>query len=391
MRLLFLAPQPPVPQMGGGSLRMFQMVRYLGRRVELDLVGPSLDGAEEATALLKTSCRDIAFVRPSLSGSIRRFPRLGPYERDPALAAAVSRRLAEGHYDAIQVEKPAMLPYVPGDSRVPLILDLWAFGLVGPIRALRQEAGLKRRARNFLRLVRFAAFDAFCWPATHCLLVVSETDHARCQTSRPDRRVVVVPNGVDCEAIQPAAAAAAGSPVLLFSGDMSFAPNVEAAVLLCRDLFPVIRRARPEVELRIVGRQPDGRVLECRGPGIVVTGEVPEMVPHLQRATVYVAPHFMGAGTRTKLLEAMAAGLPIVTTTIGIEGIAARHGHEVLVGDTREALVGAILQLLAAPAERRRIGHAARRLAEERYDWPRCLASLDEVYLGFDRREAAAC
>jgi glycosyltransferase involved in cell wall biosynthesis len=104
------------------------------------------------------------------------------------------------------------------------------------------------------------------------------------------------------------------------------------------------------------------------------------MLPHLQDATVYAAPLVTGAGTRTKLLEAMAAGLPIVTTSTGLEGIEATDGLEVRIAEDPEAMVTAVVDLLKNPQERPRLGNAARRLAEERYDWSRCLAPLASMY-----------
>ncbi len=389
MRLLFVAPSPPSPVLGGGSLRMFHMVRLLGERFDLDLLAPAVDGLEDARRLLRARCREMEFVPPAAGGVRRRVLRLGPYERDPGFAAAVRRRLASGAYAAVHVEKPAMLPYVPAGIRIPLILDTFAYGLTGALRALRHEPGPMARTRNLLRLVRFAAFDAFCWPATHCILVVSEPDRQRCLRDRPGRNVLLIPNGVDCAAVRPGPPAAGGPPVLLFTGDMGFAPNVETAVALVTRVFPEIRRVHPEAELRLVGRNPDPRVLALRAPGITVTGEVPDMVPHLHAATVYVAPIAAGAGTRTKLLEAMAAGLPIVTTGTGIEGIEATDGREVVLADDHGAAAAAVLRLLADPAERRRLAGAARRLAEARYDWAKCLAPLETLYAGLLPARAA--
>lgn len=391
MRLLFLAPSPPSPRTGGGSLRMFHMVRFLGERFDLDLVAPALEGAEEAERLLRGSCHALEFVSPSPGGAWRRVLRLGPYEKDPALANAIRHRLGTDAYAAVQVEKPAMLPYLPAETRIPIILDTWAFGLAGALRAFRQERGVITRARNLLRLIRFSAFDAFAWPATHCLLVVSEVDRERCLRARPGADVLVVPNGVDCAALRPGPFLDGGPPVLLFTGDMSFDPNVDAALVLASRIFPEVRRRYPDAELRLAGRNPDRRIVALRAPGITVTGEVPDMLPQLHAATVFVAPHATGAGTRTKLLEAMAAGLPIVTSSIGIEGIEARHDHELLIADAPGATVAAVVRLLADPAHRCRLGAAARRLAEERYDWPRCLAPLERLYAGLLPERARGC
>ncbi len=389
MRLLVLVPSPPSPGAGGGATRMFHMLRFLGHRFEVDVLGPALDDTEAAAATLRESCRELELIPPSPGRLRRRLARLGPYEKDPALAAAVRRRLASGRYGAIQVEKPAMLPYLPRGSRPPVVLDLWAYGLAGPRRALRHEAGIHRRARNLLRLARFAAFDTFCWPATHRLLVVSELDRLRCLRERPDRAVLLIPNGVDCAAIRPRPPATDRPPVLLFTGDMSFAPNVEAALRLATEIFPEIRRTHAEAELRIVGRRPDPRLGALRGAGVQVTGEVPDIWPHLAAATVYASPHVTGAGTRTSVLEALAAGLPVVTTSVVVEGLELVDKQHGLIADDREAAVAAILRLLDDPDERRRLGAAARRLAEERYDWPVCLGPLGPLYDGLVARRPA--
>jgi glycosyltransferase involved in cell wall biosynthesis len=174
---------------------------------------------------------------------------------------------------------------------------------------------------------------------------------------------------------------------------MSFAPNVDAALFLACRIFPEIRRVHPNAELCLVGRNPDLRLQRLTGSssGITVTGAVEDMVPYLHAATVYVAPHFTGAGTRTKLLEAMAAGLAIVTTGIGIEGIEASPDREVVIANDLPSLVAAVLRLLGNPQERFRLGTAARRLMEERYDWPRCLAPLESLYAGLLSKKVVSC
>jgi glycosyltransferase involved in cell wall biosynthesis len=370
---------------------MFHILRFLAERFAVDLVAPALDGTDDAVRLLRCHCADVELVPPSPGGWRRRLLRLGPYEKDPMLAEAVHRRLASGRYAAVQAEKPAMLPYVPKDLRIPLILDTFAYGLTGGVRALRNEPGLIVRARNLLRLIRSAAFDAFCWPATHCILVVSEPDRQRCLRDHPGRNVLLIPNGVDCAAIRPGAFRDKGPLLLLFTGDMGFEPNVQAGLCLATLIFPNVRQMYPDAELHLVGRHPDPRIRALEGTSIKVTGEVPAMIPYLHAATVFVAPLATGAGTRTKLLEAMAAGLPIVTTRVGIEGIDASDGHQVLLADPPGAFTAAVLRLLADPAERRRLGAAARRLMEERYDWARCLAPLEALYAELLPPKASRC
>lgn len=389
MAILFLAPTLPSPVAGGGSLRMYHLVRFLGERFDLDLVTSHRDEPPAEVERLRPHCRHIHRVFPSPGGKRRRLLRLGPYVVDPALSRAVHDRLDGGDHVAIQAEKAAMLPYVPAASDLPLILDIWAYGLVGARRELHRQRGMLARARSLLQLTRFAFFDAFCWPETHRVLLVSEFDRQRCAAQRPGRRLLVVPNGVDCQAFTPGPFADSGPPRLVFTGDMGFPPNVEAADALVRRIFPLIRQQHPTVELSLVGRRPGPRVRALQGDGITVTGEVPEMQPWLRDAWVYVAPMKTGAGTCTKIFEALAVGLPVVTNPLGMEGIEATHGENALILDTDEQIAAATVDLLNDAERRRRLGRAARRLVEERYDWGSCLAPLESLYRALHGRKAA--
>lgn len=368
---------------------MLHMLRFLGQRFSVDLVAPALEGWEDARRRLEPSCRTAWFIPPRRRTTWRARWRLGPYDREPALAAHIAERVATGTYAAIQIEKPAMIPYLPAGLTTPLILDTWAFGLTGPLRSLRNAPTLVRRLRALIQLARFAAFDGFCWPPTHSILVVSPEDRERCQRRFPARSVRIVPNGVDCEAFRPPREPHSDPPRIVFTGDMSFPPNVDAARALATRIFPRLRARYPNIELHLVGRRPDASVSMLSGPGIEVTGEVEEMAPYLRSATVYAAPLRAGAGTRTKLLEAMAAGLPIVTTKVGIEGIEAAHDQEIFLVDSVEASVQALEWLLRSPADRERLGRAARRRAEERYDWDYCLRPLESLYDSLLSRHAA--
>lgn len=380
MAILFLAPTLPSPLTGGGSLRMYHLVRFLGERFEVDLVTPHRDEPETEVERLRPYCRHIDRIPASPGAGRRRLLRLGPYAVDPGLTRAVRERLDNGDHVAIQAEKAAMLPHVPRESDLPLVLDIWAYGLVGPRRELRRQRGLGARARSLLQLARFAFFDAFCWPETHKVLVVSEFDRQRCAAQRPGRDLLLVPNGVDCQAFTPGATPDSGPPRLVFTGDMGFSPNVEAAEVLARRIFPIVRQSHPDIELALVGRRPGARVQALEGDGVIVTGEVPEMQPWLRDASVYVAPMKTGAGTCTKILEALAVGLPVVTNPLGMEGIEATHGENALVLETDEEIAAEVTDLLHDAGRRRRLGQAARRLVEERYDWPRCLAPLEPLY-----------
>ncbi len=370
---------------------MLHLLRFLGSRFQVDLVAPALDGAEDAQRLLKDVCTETIFVLPQGPGLLDRIGPVRPYVKDRALLAVVRERLASGQYGAVQLEKPAMIPYLPPHVSLPVVLDVWSYSPTSPWRILRGGGGTAGRPSQLVRLIKVGLFDRLCWPMAHCVTVVSDEDRIRCERAHPGQRVLVVPNGVDCRTILPKPDHAVTSPLLLFTGDMGTEPNVEAAQFLATEVFPAIRRDFPKAELRLVGRNPDPRVRRLAGSGVEVTGAVPDMQLHLRAATMYVAPFFAGMATHARLLEAMAAGLPIITTSVGIEGMKVQPGRDLLVADQPADMIESIHTLLMSQPDRERFGHAARHMAEIWYDWSRCLWPLEPLYQNLLIPKAVAC
>lgn len=369
---------------------MLHLLRFLGSRFQVDLIAPASEGWEEAQRSLQGVCAETMFVRPRGPGLLDRIGRVTPYAKDRALASVVRERLASGVYGAVHVEKLGMMPSLPAQMAIPVVLDMWSFGL-SPLRILTSVEGTTGRSRQLVRRLKLGWYERWYWPLIHCVTVVSEEDRVRCEGAHPGQRVLVVPNGVDCHAIRPKLDHAMTSPVLLFTGDMGAEPNVEAATVLATEVFPAIRGEFPKAELRLVGRNPDPRVVRLAGQGIMVTGAVPDMQVHLRAATIYVAPHFTGTASRTKLLEAMAAGLPIITTSLGIEGMKGQPGRDLLVADQPADMIESIQTLLASQPDRERFAQAARHMAEIWYDWSRCLWPLEPLYQRLLAPKAVAC
>ncbi|MBS0172090.1 MAG: glycosyltransferase [Nitrospira sp.] len=373
-RLLFLAPEPPSDREGGDALRMLHLLRFLGSRFLVDLIVPAQAGAEEAASLVNDVCgvTSVPLQGPSL---FDRFRRIGSYSKDRALASVVHERLACGAYGAIHVNTLSMMPYVPEDSALPIVLDLQSSSgemQQGPRSASRSSQAIHRLTHRFV--------DQWYWPMTHCVTVPLEEDRIRCERAHPGQRVLVVPNSVDCRQIRPKPNQVMASPILLFTGDMGAEHNIEAAMSLATEVFPAIRREFPKSELRLIGKNPDARVSRLAGRGIVVIGAEADLPRHLGEATLYVAPYTTAVGAQATLLAAMAGGLPIITTSLGLEGMKAQAGRDVLVADQPADIIESIQTLLASQPDRERFGQAARHMVEIWYDWSRCLWPLDALY-----------
>jgi glycosyltransferase involved in cell wall biosynthesis len=204
---------------------------------------------------------------------------------------------------------------------------------------------------------------------TDALLAVSEPE-ARYFRSLGPRPVRVVPNGVDTGAYAALPAGRrSGPPLLLYVGTMSWSPNASAAHFLAREVLPQVRRLLPETRLRVVGKDPPPAVQALADlPGVEVTGAVPSIIPHLREAHALAVPLTAGGGTRLKILEAFAAGLPVVSTPVGCEGLQAVHGEHLVVAE-REAFSDAVRELLSHPEAGTGLAVRARALAWDRYDW----------------------
>ncbi|MCB9868163.1 MAG: glycosyltransferase [Phycisphaerales bacterium] len=179
---------------------------------------------------------------------------------------------------------------------------------------------------------------------------------------------LAVPNGVDTDYFS-FGTGEREPETLLFLGNMGWLPNADGCEFLLRDIMPEIQKRRPNVHLVLAGHEPRPNVMALAGPGVEVTGFVPDVRTYLHSATVFIVPLRIGAGTRLKILEAMAAGIPVVSTSVGCEGIAGEDGRHLLVRDDPKAFAEAVLDLIEHPEKRQKLIDAAHGLVSSTYEW----------------------
>jgi glycosyltransferase involved in cell wall biosynthesis len=168
---------------------------------------------------------------------------------------------------------------------------------------------------------------------------------------------------------------------MTFVGKMDFRPNIDAMTWFVEDILPRIRAEIPLAHLVIVGQKPAPRIQAlAQNPGVEITGWISDTRPFVADAAVYVVPLRMGSGTRLKVLEAMAMGKAIISTTRGVEGIACTPNDDVVIADTSTAFARAVIELLRDPQRRRELGRNARALVESKYDWRAIIPQFDQVY-----------
>lgn len=226
-------------------------------------------------------------------------------------------------------------------------------------RRLRDRLVADTEARAWARLQRQTSRDV------RAVVVCSELDRQRLAVEN----AAIVPNGADVPAAPIGRLAVGSPPTLCLHGSLNYGPNADAATVLVRDVMPRVRTVVPDVAVRLVGRN-DGRVARFADtPGVVVTGPVPDIAAELARADVVVVPLRQGAGTRIKVLEALAHRVPVVATSIAVEGLDVLDGEHVLIADDPDHFAAACVTLLRDADLRARLADAGEQLARGRYGW----------------------
>jgi glycosyltransferase involved in cell wall biosynthesis len=236
-------------------------------------------------------------------------------------------------------------------------------------RALQEATNPIHKLRDWLTWRKLLRFEKEWVQRFPVCVAVSERDAERLREMAPQTEFHVVPNGVDVQHFAPEDSIRDVN-TLLFFGTLNYGPNVEGLLWFCDEIWPKIRSEKPIAKLEVVGLDPSPRVLELdRLPGVQVTGFVPDIRSKLWSATVCVVPLRVGGGTRLKILEALAAGCPVVSTTVGAEGLAVINEEHLLIRDKPKQFAEGVAALLESERLRKELAKRGRELVEQQYDW----------------------
>lgn len=380
LSILAVTSELPWPLNSGGHLRTFYLLRYLARNHRVRLVTAVAEGQHGGIEELTDQGIEVhaARVGPRIAwreglraaaAAVRREPYVLYRRHDrKVVRSTVREELLREVPDVLYLDHLDSALFRTLGAHIPAVLDLHnVYSLLAGRTAAESGSPLRRlylqhEARLLARIERRAAAEA------DGLFAVSE-EEARYFAGLGGKNVRVVPNGVDCAAYADLPTGRGGDPKILYVGTLSWGPNAAAAVFLARSVLPILRQRFPQATLRLVGKDPAPEILALgQLPGVEVAGAVPDVRPHLAAASLLAVPLEAGGGTRLKILEAFAAGLPVVSTTVGCEGIRAANGEHLVVAERRQ-FAEAILDLLAEPARGEALAIRARGLARDVYDW----------------------
>ncbi len=401
LNILFVSHMPASPPRFGAQARPHGLMTQVARRHDVTaviLIDEEFD-AGECRPAMETYCREVIFVpNPHRrKGPAKRLQQLrslastASFERQqvtvPALQAALDRVLRARRFDIVNLEFSFLgycnLHQAPPGERLPaVVVDSHNIDYDIVRQYARASGGLVRRgfaAANWRKLRRE---ELTAYRDADGVYLCSAADQRRLLEEVPGAHTAVIPNAADVDYYRPRPTdPPPDERTVVFFGLLSYIPNADGVIHFVKDIWPHVAKAHPNAHCKLIGGNPPPSLLELAAPRVELTGFVSDLRPHLAPASVVVVPLRMGGGTRLKIVEAMAMGKAIVSTTLGAEGIEAVPGRDILIEDEPEAFANAVNRLLADPALTVRMGQSARKLAVERYSWSEAALALEGFYL----------
>jgi polysaccharide biosynthesis protein PslH len=396
--MLIIDEELPYPLTSGKRIRTFNLVSRLTKYVDITFLAYGEPGSPAAVALRNAgievhavpggarSKRGIRFYLALLANLLERLPYIVTSHVSRTMRRAVRRELASSRHNIVLCEWTPYVEVCKGVDDVPIIVAahnveaaIWAR------YAVNEENWLRRWYIN-VQHAKVRRFESGVLARVRGVMAVSQDDARAFQALNAAAHVDVVENGVDLQYFHCDHELGAPDEVV-FCGSMDWRPNQDGVAYFCAEIWAKIRDRAPNARFTIVGRDPPQAVRELVGEDITVTGTVDDVRPYVRRARVMVVPLRIGGGSRLKILEALALGRVVVSTTIGAEGLEVTHGLHLLLADGPREFAGAVLRVMQDRDLAQALAAAGRALVEERYGWDPIAEKMAQKVLAFAAAE----
>ena len=400
LNILYVSPVPPSPPRYGAQARMHGLLSELARRhnvTALALIDRVLLDADECRRAMESYCREVVLVPvPHLGDLSKRLLQLRSLASTrslerllhtvPAVRPSLYQLLRTRRFDVVNLEFSRLGHYElrqapPGEKLPVLVVD--SHNIDYDLTRQYAQAGNSwaRRIYNGMNWRKLRREELATYRDADGVYLCSAADERRLLDQVPGARTVVIPNAANVDYYQPRSTdPPPDGRTVVFFGLLSYAPNVDGVIHFVREIWPRIAAVHAKARCKIIGGEPPPSLLALAGPRVELTGFVEDLRPHLAAAAAVVVPLRLGGGTRLKIVEAMAMGKAVVSTTLGAEGIEAVPDRDLLIEDDPESFANAVNRLLADPELAARIGQSARCLAVERYSWSGAAKALESFF-----------
>lgn len=388
-----LTPYLPFPDSSGGQIRSYNLIKSLSKKHKITLFSLIKDDSEKRfIPELEKYCSKVkVFKRSKSPWTLRNIllTGFGPYpflvirNLSPQEKKAVQEEIESVHYDLIHAETFYVMPHIP-ETNTPILLVEQTIEYLVYKHYVEGTRNPLIRPLLSLDVGKLKYWETNFWKKADGVVAVSESDKKEMRKLVPNLKVNLVPNGVNLNFFKEKDSWESKEPRILFIANFKWLQNVEAAKLLLTEVFPLISRKNSKVKVWIVGQHIPEEILSYKSENILIDNLREDDSEGIRNAyynsSVFVSPLKGPGGTRLKHLGAMAAKLPLVTTSVGAEGLSAKDGKEVIIRNTSEGIAEATLKILSDSKLAEEIAKNARRLVEEKFSWYKMSEYLEEIY-----------
>jgi polysaccharide biosynthesis protein PslH len=382
VKILWVKPGKLLPLDTGGKLRTYHILRHLSTTHDvtyLSYYGGAPDQAYEqeilqhlpGTVTMHSAAPDATGIGRYFDYA-RRLPWSAPYSVSrfavPQVRQILANWISQRRFDVAVCDFLASTLNFPRVLATPTTLFQHNVETLLWRRRARFETRWLDRLMAKIECAKMSRYEPVQVRRFHHVLAVSEQDCHAMRAMVDPARISVIPTGVDLATYQSDPEARPAAPLVVFTGSMDWAPNIDGVEYFCRDIWPHVLAQVPDARFRIVGRDPHLRVQKLASASVEVTGTVPSIVDHFRDAAVLVVPLRIGGGTRIKIYEGMAMGKATVSTHVGAEGLDVHHGRDILLADDPRQFAEYVIRLLCDAETRRKFETAAAATAQK-YDW----------------------
>lgn len=387
MKILYLSLRFPYPPFSGDKIRTYNVIKHLSRRHSISFVSfaQSPDDSKNIDKL-RDFCEYVETVKFNktmaysncILHSFSEKPFQVAYWHSNDMQGCIDKLMKKDGFDLVHVQFFRMAQYIIKYNDKPKLLDSGdSFWLNLSRRSKLDRSIVWPLLKLEASKVKLYETQIARW-FDH-VTMVSSTDMDCLLSHDSELSVSVIPMGVDLDYYQSGSSEYGIN--LLFTGTIRYFPNKDAVLYFYNEIFPLVKKVIPEVKFYVVGNQPPKNVIKLASSGdVIVTGRVEDVRPYFDKSAVFVCPLRSGSGMQAKILEAMAMGVPVVTTSLGFEALDAVAGRDILVADDPKRFAEEVIRLVKDRDLRQYIAQNARKLVEEKYDWSSIVERLDAVY-----------
>jgi sugar transferase (PEP-CTERM/EpsH1 system associated) len=394
MNILIVCQNLPYPPDVGVKIRLFNLVKHLSDKHNISLVCYADSGNQENhLSKMKEYCESIILVQRKIKSKVRQLPGVAKnlflglpwsvkYAKSKEMQDAILKITKSKFIDVIHIDDIYMASNVDlvSGGKTKKAVTFHDIDSVRYRRTLKIEKNPYERLIILLKWLTIKWWESKIAENFDLSIVVSSIDRRLLESRSVKAKIAVIPNGVDTESFRPLPLSY-HQDYISFFGNMDYGPNRDAALYFCRRIFPIIKSRLPEAKFLIVGRDPSEELRKLSSdPNIIVTGYVASVIPYYERSSVVVVPLRAGGGTRGKILEAMALGRPVVSTSLGAEGLEVTHKENIMIADRPEDFATITVELMRNGSFKSVLIESARKFVESYHSWRKIAGELDRVY-----------